>query len=99
MQEFDYIIIGAGCSGLSLVYEMDKKNYLTIKLVQFLIKEKILNAIKYGLIGILMNIHSKIVYLMIGVKLLLKKMIVKLFLIVLNININQSIVKSFIKKF
>jgi len=40
MQEFDYIIIGAGCSGLSLVYEMDKKKLLNNKTCAIFDKRK-----------------------------------------------------------
>ena len=31
MKDFDYIIIGGGCAGLSLAYELDAKNKLKDK--------------------------------------------------------------------
>ena len=31
MKEFDYVIIGGGCAGLSLAYELDIHNKLTDK--------------------------------------------------------------------
>lgn len=62
MNNFDFIIIGAGCSGLSLLYEMNKSNILKIKLVQFLIRENNLAKIKFGHIGMFLNIHFLIAY-------------------------------------
>ena len=32
MKDFDYIIIGGGCAGLSLAYELEIKKNLKIKL-------------------------------------------------------------------
>jgi lycopene beta-cyclase len=40
MQEFDYIIVGAGCSGMTLVYEMDKAGLLKNKTCAVLDKKK-----------------------------------------------------------
>ena len=33
MREFDYIIIGGGCAGLSLAYELDLHQKLNIKTI------------------------------------------------------------------
>jgi flavin-dependent dehydrogenase len=40
MNNFDFIIIGAGCSGLSLLYEMNKSNILKNKTCAIFDKRK-----------------------------------------------------------
>ena len=49
MKEFDYIIIGGGCAGLSLAYELEIHNKL---------KNKTLAIMQYQLIGKLLVIFS-----------------------------------------
>lgn len=46
MNKFDYIIIGAGCSGLSLLYEMNKNNILQNKTCAIFDKRKNFNKDK-----------------------------------------------------
>jgi lycopene beta-cyclase len=46
MEKFDYIIVGAGCSGLSLAYEMNVKNLLSDKTCAIIDKRKEFNRDK-----------------------------------------------------
>jgi lycopene beta-cyclase len=46
MEKFDYIIIGAGCSGLSLAYEMNAKNLFNDKTCAIIDKRKEFNRDK-----------------------------------------------------
>ncbi|MFM7984667.1 MAG: NAD(P)-binding protein, partial [Candidatus Fonsibacter sp.] len=43
MEKFDYIIVGAGCSGLSLAYEMNAKNLFNDKTCAIIDKRKEFN--------------------------------------------------------
>ena len=46
MEKFDYIIVGAGCSGLSLAYEMNAKNLFNDKTCAIIDKRKEFNRDK-----------------------------------------------------
>ncbi len=46
MEKFDYIIVGAGCSGLSLAYEMNVKNLFNDKTCAIIDKRKEFNRDK-----------------------------------------------------
>ena len=51
MKEFDYIIIGGGCAGLSLAYELDAHSKLKDKTLAILNLETNIKKIKHGLFG------------------------------------------------
>ena len=51
MKEFDYIIIGGGCSGLSLAYELEINNKFKNKTLAIIDLEKIIKGIKHGHFG------------------------------------------------
>ena len=62
MNNYDFIIIGAGCSGLSLLYEMNKSNILKNKTCAIFDKRKQFSKDKIGHIGMFLNIHFLTVY-------------------------------------
>ena len=51
MKEFDYVIIGGGCAGLSLAYEFEINNKLKEKSLAIIEKRKQYGEIKPGLFG------------------------------------------------
>ena len=56
MKEYDFVIIGGGCAGLSLAYELDFIINLMIKNLRLLKLEKNIKEIKPGHFGKLMNL-------------------------------------------
>ena len=63
MKEYDFVIIGGGCAGLSLAYELDIHNKLNDKKLAIVEPEKNIREIKLGHFGKLM-----IIILMIALK-------------------------------
>ncbi len=61
MKEFDYIIIGGGCAGLSLAYELEIHNKLKDKTLAIIEPRLNIKKIKVGLSGKLQIITLKIV--------------------------------------
>ena len=61
MKEFDYIIIGGGCAGLSLAYELDLHQRLVNKTLAIIEPRKEYKEIKLGLFGKLVLIILRIV--------------------------------------
>ena len=51
MKEFDYIIIGGGCAGLSLAYELEINEKLQNKTLAIIEPRKNTKGIKLGLFG------------------------------------------------
>ena len=51
MREFDYIIIGGGCAGLSLAYELEINNKLKDKTLAIIETREVYKRDKTGLFG------------------------------------------------
>ena len=51
MREFDYIIIGGGCAGLSLAYELETNQKLKDKSLAIIEPREEYKEIKLGLFG------------------------------------------------
>lgn len=61
MKEFDYTIIGGGCSGLSLAYELEITNKLKDKTLAIVEPRDKYQKIRRGLFGKFLIIILKIV--------------------------------------
>ena len=61
MKEFDYVIIGGGCAGLSLAYELEINNRLKDKTLAIIELREEYKEIKPGHSGKCLIITSKIV--------------------------------------
>ena len=61
MREFDYIIIGGGCAGLSLAYELEINGKLKDKTLAIIETRSDIKEIKHGLSGKFLIIILKIV--------------------------------------
>ena len=62
MKEFNYIIIGGGCSGLSLAYELEINKKLTIGIPkEVLLQEKRIGLVPDAVNLLTLNNHSVIV--------------------------------------
>jgi len=61
MKEFDYIIVGGGCAGLSLAYELEIYDKLKNKTLAIIEPREDIKEIKLGLFGRYFHITSKIV--------------------------------------
>ena len=66
MKEFDYIIIGGGCAGLSLAYELEINEKLKDKTLAIIEPRENTKKIKLGLFGKLLLITLMIVLKKVG---------------------------------
>ena len=67
MREFDYIIIGGGCAGLSLAYELETHNKLKNKTLAIIEPRLEYKEIKLGLSGKQQIIILKIALKKVGI--------------------------------
>ena len=51
MKEFDYVIIGGGCAGLSLAYELEIHEKLNDKTLAIIEPRQSIKKTKHGLFG------------------------------------------------
>ena len=67
MKDFDYIIIGGGCAGLSLAYELDAKNKLKDKTLAIIETRVTIKEIRLGHFGRLWITILRIVLSKVGI--------------------------------